>query len=126
MYNHSRLIGVFFLGSVAGWSCTNHDLCDFKIGPDFNCAERPDDPTGYLQPICQHIAENFSCYAMDPNKLEIAEITSGINETYCCEYCIEYCSVDYDFVWLSCCLTGDGAVIHVATKTVVEFWLGNY
>jgi hypothetical protein len=102
--------------------CDRDGLYDFKIGPDFVCIERPDDPTGYLQLICNFIKDNFKFYGMDPNKLKILAIISGANY----ERCLSYCSENYDFVELNCCPSGDWAVIDKINLKVVGFIPGYY
>jgi hypothetical protein len=79
-------------------------------GPPFRCVARPDDTSGYLQPICQYIVDELGEYEIDPNTLEIESITPN-DET--------------DQVRLSCCFTGDIATMDRATKTVLGFSLGD-
>lgn len=106
--------------AAASWlACGDEE--GVKLGPNFVCHERPDDPTGYLQPICLFIADHFEWYRVDPNTLRITKVTNG-NE-YIGSRGEQFHTVDYDFVELSCCYMGDVAVIEVATKTVVEFYL---
>ena len=102
-------------------ACTGEGTLRFDNG--YECVERPDDPTGYLQPICQYITSNFETYPEDPNLLEIESVTPGDQETRFNEP--QFQTADYDFVALSCCYTGDWAVIDVTTTEVVQFYLGD-
>jgi hypothetical protein len=80
------------------------------LAPPFACADRPDDTTGYLQPICQYIVDELGEYVIDPNMLEIETITA---------------MGEHDEVRLSCCYTGDIATMDRATRTVISFSLGD-
>ena len=84
------------------------------------CQDRADDATGYLQPICEYIQANLPSYESDPSKLTILALTPGdeVPGTG------PYNTSDYDWVRLSCCYTGDTAVIRKADRTVVAFNLG--
>jgi len=97
-----------------------------EISSDFECIQRPDDPTGYLQPICQFMVEKLSCYELDPNKIEIVEIVPGSEEQRGGPGgpISQYTTDDFDFVLLNCCYSGDRAIMHVASKTCVQFILG--
>lgn len=116
----ARFLATLVLGALCAGACDGKGV---TFDDDYECVERPDDPTGYLQPICEYIAANMDSYPMDPNQLEIEGITPGDEQT---RFNVpEYSSAQFDFVALSCCYTGDWAVIDVTTKQVVAFFLGD-
>lgn len=86
------------------------------------CRDRPDDTTGYLKPICEHLRSEYGTYRIDPNELEIASIKPGDESL---DAFAPYDNADYDWVRLSCCYTGDVAVIHRATVEVVTMRFGD-
>ncbi len=108
---HSFAVVVFIsvLASCRGGD--NGDGRSIELGPQFQCLDRPDDMSGYLQPICWYIVSTLRQYEIDPNTLEIESITAD---------------GDVDQVRMSCCFTGDIAVMDRATRTVVSFSLGDH
>jgi hypothetical protein len=105
------------------WGCDNNSN-QVELGADFHCVARPDDPTGYLEPICQYIATLFESYWVDPNTFTIEKIIPGnVQRVFGLP---QYSTREYDFVLLSCCHTGDWAVVHVDSKTVVYFSPGDF
>ncbi len=94
----------------------------FTFDSDFKCAPRPADATGFLQPICQYLVDNFKSYNVNPNGLQIKRILKGSDQTRFGES--EYANDNYRFVEVSCCYTGDWAVVDVRTNKVVDFSLG--
>ena len=84
---------------------------------------RGDDATGYLELICDHLVENFERYPEDPNKLRIINTVPGDEQGLFATS--SYGTSDYLFVALSCCFTGDWAVIHAPTSNVVAFYAGS-
>lgn len=93
-------------------------------GPDLEteCEPRPDDETGYLEPICAYIVDTFDSYPEDPNDLEIEQVVSGSEDP---RGDGQYATTQYDHVFLSCCFTGDIAVMDTSTNQVVYFELGD-
>jgi hypothetical protein len=96
--------------SCSGDDADHHDHKPVDLSPPFTCADRPDDTSGYLQPICQYIVSQLGEYEIDPNTLEIETITP---------------MGDHDEVRLSCCYTGDIATMDRTTRTVLGFSLGD-
>ena len=87
----------------------------------FECVERPDDETGFLQPICEYLVTEFDEYDADPNTLEVVQIIAGEDWTRTGS---RFADADHVFVGLSCCFTGDWAVVEESSGRVVEFILG--
>ena len=100
--------------------CGNED--GVQLDDAFACEDRPDDKTGYLKPICEYLAINYQSYSIDPNGLQIKRIESGSGASSPVE---GYNTDAYDYVYLSCCHTGDLAIMSVETKTVLRFILGD-
>jgi hypothetical protein len=110
-------IQIVFLFLTAVAACFDYDGGEdgprpIDLGPPFQCVDRPDDTSGYLQPICQHIVDSLGEYEIDPNTLQIESITPVDATT--------------DQVQLSCCFSGDVAVMDRATKTVQSFSPGDH
>jgi hypothetical protein len=104
--------------------CALYSSCDSKKSVelrDIECEPRPDDSTGYLEPICNYLVDTFGTYDVDPNTLDIERVESGADYGSAQD---PYNTAQYDYVFLDCCYTGDGAVIDTNTLEVVEFWIG--
>ena len=117
----TRLNVTIMLVAIAMGGCDASG--DVELGAGFECRGRLDDETGYLKPICEHIAARFDSYPDDPNTLEIVEVVSGDEQDRF--HAPELSTEEYVFVGLSCCFTGDWAVVAVGTREVVDFYLGN-
>ena len=100
--------------------CGNED--GVQLDDAFVCEDRPDDNNGYLEPICEYLVDNYPSYRIDPNELQIRRIESGSEEPYPVQ---GYNTDAYDYVYLSCCYTGDLAIMSVETKTVLRFIVGD-
>jgi len=87
-----------------------------------SCMPRPDDSTGYLESICEYIIDQVGTYEIDPNTIEVREIVPGDQNELAVP---PYDTVEYDWVYLDCCYTGDVAVIERASGVVVDFHLGD-
>ncbi len=75
------------------------------------CDARPDDPTGYLQPICQHIlANNIDVSPADPNDYRIKHMEDRVED-----------GREIVWVFLDCCYLGDIAVIDKESGAVLSF-----
>jgi hypothetical protein len=92
------------------------------LSDGFECVPRPDDSTGYLQPICLFLQERYRLYDVNPNTLTIESIVPG-NEWELTES--PFANEAYDFVELSCCYTGDWAVIDRDRVVVSDFIFGD-
>jgi hypothetical protein len=78
--------------------------------PD-RCDPRPDDPTGYLQPICQHIlANNIDVSPANPNGYRIKRVEARVEG-----------GREVFWVFLDCCYLGDIAVIDKESGAVLSF-----
>lgn len=107
---------------LCGLSCSSDTDGSVKLESNFGCMERTDDPTGYLQPICLYLVANYDVYNVDPNTLSIEAVVSGEEWQGSAS---AFATSDYDFVELSCCYTGDLAVVEKAHREVVDFILGD-
>jgi hypothetical protein len=89
---------------------------------DFMCATRAEDQNGYLDLICRHLVR-LGSFPVNPNILRVEAITRGGDGTRA--YSEQYSNPMYDFVFLSCCGAGDVVVIHVNSRTIVEWHEGS-
>ncbi len=103
--------------------CGTDDDAGVRLGPSFVCLERPDDQTGMLRPICEYMVSQLDHYPVDPNSLSIVDTLGGV-EAQTRFTLPEYASSDYVFVGLSCCYTGDWAVVHTPDLKVERLILG--
>ena len=92
-----------------------------ELGPTFECVDRPEDMTGYLQPICRYLADTYGHYDVDPNTLTIRYVMPGDQFSSAQP---PTNTAEYDYVFLSCCYTGDVSIVRRATHEVVDFWFG--
>ncbi|MGE0546049.1 MAG: hypothetical protein AB7O24_07480 [Kofleriaceae bacterium] len=116
---HLVAVAMAVVGLVA---CGENASDGVTLGAEFQCNQRNEDTTGFLQPICQHIAATFETYPIDPNTLVIEQNLSGAEQTLFDRPELE--TDDYRFIGLSCCYTGDWAIIEIDTLRVAEFVLG--
>lgn len=107
---------------VALGSCSDDADSRIELGPTFDCHGRPEDVTGYLQPICRYVADVLGRYEIDPNTLAIELVTPGDQVPGAMP---PTNTAEFDHVRLSCCFTGDHAVMRRATHEVVAFMLGD-
>jgi hypothetical protein len=113
------LVTLLAISCGDGPSGGSHD--EVPLGAGFKCMDRPDDPTGYLKPICEHLVASFASYPVDPNKLAIRASGKGSERL---PQGSPYATDAFTVVDLNCCYTGDSAIIEVASKRVIEFRLG--
>jgi hypothetical protein len=75
------------------------------------CEPRPDDPTGYLLPICEYILANaIDVSPADPNRYAIKRLEERVED-----------GRPVVWVFLDCCYLGDIAIIDKQSGTVQSF-----
>ncbi len=117
---YQTLLWCFVASALLLSGCGSED--GVQLDDAFVCEDRPDDNTGYLKPICEYLVINYQSYSIDPNELQITRIEPGSKASYPVQ---GYNTDAYDYVYLSCCYTGDLAIMSVETKTVLRFIVGD-